>query len=84
MASISPECTELKRQYDECFNKWYSNKFLQGDTTQDCEEVFKLYKACVWINMQKAIKEKKVDQLINDARKERPFKDDEIVSSSEE
>ncbi|KAJ3036734.1 Mitochondrial distribution and morphology protein 35 [Rhizophlyctis rosea] len=75
MASISPECTELKRQYDECFNKWYSTKFLQGDVTPECDDIFRLYRGCVW----KAIKEKNVDQLINDARKERPFKDDEEV-----
>ncbi|RKO93181.1 mitochondrial distribution and morphology protein Mdm35, partial [Blyttiomyces helicus] len=65
-ASISEQCTELKRQYDTCFNKWYSTKFLNGDTSPECEDIFKLYKACVW----KAIEEKKVDKLINDARKE--------------
>ncbi|KAJ3291723.1 Mitochondrial distribution and morphology protein 35 [Borealophlyctis nickersoniae] len=72
MASISPECTELKKLYDECFNKWYSSKFLAGNVSQDCEDIFKLYRACVW----KAIKEKNIDQLINDARKERPFHDE--------
>ncbi|KAI8920223.1 mitochondrial distribution/morphology family 35/apoptosis [Powellomyces hirtus] len=69
MTSISPECNELKKQYDDCFNKWYANKFLQGDTTPACEGIFTLYRACIW----KAIKEKNLDQLISDARKEKPF-----------
>ncbi|KAI9105269.1 TP53-regulated inhibitor of apoptosis 1-B [Phlyctochytrium arcticum] len=69
MTSLSPECNDLKKEYDDCFNKWYANKFLQGDITQDCEDIFKLYRACIW----KAIKEKKLDTLIDDARKEKPF-----------
>ncbi|KAJ3105272.1 Mitochondrial distribution and morphology protein 35 [Phlyctochytrium planicorne] len=68
MASISPECQHLKEKYDTCFNKWYTQKFLKGDAGEDCEDIFKLYRAC------KAIKEKNVDKLINDARKENPFK----------
>ncbi|KAJ3146177.1 Mitochondrial distribution and morphology protein 35 [Geranomyces variabilis] len=69
MSSISPECNELKKTYDDCFNKWYATKFLQGDTTPACEEIFTLYRACIW----RAIKEKNLDTLIADARKEKPF-----------
>ncbi|TPX64120.1 hypothetical protein SpCBS45565_g06085 [Spizellomyces sp. 'palustris'] len=69
MTSISPDCNDLKKQYDDCFNKWYANKFLQGDTTPECEDLFKLYRACIW----RAIKEKNLDQLISDAQKEKPF-----------
>ncbi|KAI8902418.1 mitochondrial distribution/morphology family 35/apoptosis [Globomyces pollinis-pini] len=66
MASISPECNNLKQKYDLCFNTWYSEKYLQGDTTQPCQDLFKEYKACVWKN----IKERNIDKLILDATKE--------------
>ncbi|KAJ3414243.1 phosphatidylinositol N-acetylglucosaminyltransferase subunit gpi1 [Chytridiales sp. JEL 0842] len=69
MSSLSPECNELKQKYDACFNTWYSEKFLKGQKGEDCEDLFKLYRACVW----KAIKEKKLDKMIGDARKETPF-----------
>lgn len=71
MSSLSNDCAELKKRYDTCFNKWYSDKFLQGNTesNHECDDIFKLYKACVW----KAIKEKKLDVLIQDARQERPL-----------
>ncbi|KAI8847212.1 mitochondrial distribution/morphology family 35/apoptosis, partial [Chytridium lagenaria] len=65
-----PECQDLKQRYDQCFNKWYSEKFLKGERDEECEDLFKLYRACVW----KAIKDKNIDKLINDARRENPFK----------
>ncbi|RKO96554.1 hypothetical protein CAUPRSCDRAFT_5050, partial [Caulochytrium protostelioides] len=70
-ASISPDCQELKDKYDTCFNNWYSNKFLQGSIESDCDHLFTLYRACVW----KAIHEKNIDRLIQDARKESPFRE---------
>lgn len=49
MASLSPECTALKKEYDDCFNKWYADKFLKGDVNNtDCQDLFKRYRACVW------------------------------------
>lgn len=48
-SSVGPECTELKKQYDNCFNKWYSEKFLKGDTSSECEDLFKDYRACVMV-----------------------------------
>lgn len=48
-SSVGPNCTELKQKYDTCFNKWYSEKFLKGDTTPECEELFKDYRACVMV-----------------------------------
>ena len=49
MASLSPECTALKKEYDDCFNKWYAEKFLRGDVSSaDCQDLFKRYRACVW------------------------------------
>ena len=50
MSSISPECNEIKKEYDTCFNKWYSEKFLKGYKGDDCEVLFKQYRACVWVS----------------------------------
>ncbi|EAS36588.3 distribution and morphology protein 35 [Coccidioides immitis RS] len=51
-ASLAPECNELKERYDSCFLKWYSEKFLRGNSSNnDCEKVFEEYKKClsVWL-----------------------------------
>ena len=47
MESLDPECTALKQAYDKCFHIWYSEKFLKGVLTNDCEELFKVYQSCV-------------------------------------
>jgi len=57
MNSIDPECTPLKTVYDTCFNTWYSEKFLKGVQSDECEELFTVYQACV----KKALKEKDID-----------------------
>ncbi|XP_071944503.1 TP53-regulated inhibitor of apoptosis 1-like [Antedon mediterranea] len=57
MNSVGPECTEMKKEYDECFNAWYSEKFLKGDYTDSCSGIFKKYQECV----KKAIKEQGID-----------------------
>ncbi|KAJ2657587.1 Mitochondrial distribution and morphology protein 35 [Coemansia sp. RSA 1200] len=64
MESISKECTPLKHEYDACFTKWYSEKFLQGEKTNDCAEVFKRYQTC----LRAALKEKGLTKMISDAR----------------
>uniref|UniRef100_A0AAZ3R4Q4 TP53-regulated inhibitor of apoptosis 1 n=1 Tax=Oncorhynchus tshawytscha TaxID=74940 RepID=A0AAZ3R4Q4_ONCTS len=57
MNSVGEGCTELKREYDQCFNRWFAEKFLKGDRSGDpCTEMFKKYQHCV----QKAIKEKDI------------------------
>ncbi|KAJ3317985.1 TP53-regulated inhibitor of apoptosis 1 [Boothiomyces sp. JEL0866] len=48
----APECNDLKKEYDECFNKWYAEKFLKGDISGGCETLFKKYKACVWVEIK--------------------------------
>jgi TRIAP1/MDM35 family protein len=48
-SSVGVNCTELKQKYDNCFNRWYSEKFLKGDTTPECEQLFKDYRACVMV-----------------------------------
>ncbi|KAK7881030.1 hypothetical protein WMY93_030619 [Mugilogobius chulae] len=57
MNSVGEACTDLKREYDQCFNRWFAEKFLKGDRSGDpCTESFKTYQRCV----QKAIKEKDI------------------------
>lgn len=47
MESIDPECTKLKQKYEACFNTWYSEKFLKGETQDECQELFKEYRTCL-------------------------------------
>ncbi|CAG8486455.1 3368_t:CDS:2 [Dentiscutata heterogama] len=67
--SIGRSCDELKKDYDACFNKWYSEKFLKGDLRPECEEIFRKYRDCV-LN---AVKNKNIDKLLVEARKDDPF-----------
>ncbi|KAI5696729.1 TP53-regulated inhibitor of apoptosis 1-like [Diaphorina citri] len=58
MNSVSKECTQLKHQYDECFQTWFTEKFLKGDTDDSmCSPLLKVYQSCV----QKAMKEQQID-----------------------
>lgn len=58
MNSIGPECNDLKKEYDACFNVWYSESFLKGQYKADpCSELLKSYRSCVL----KAIKERNID-----------------------
>ena len=47
-------CTELKLKYEDCFNKWYSQKFLKGDLADNspCQDLFDEYKACIVVRVQ--------------------------------
>ncbi|XP_042297408.1 TP53-regulated inhibitor of apoptosis 1 [Sceloporus undulatus] len=65
MNSVGEACTELKREYDQCFNRWFAEKFLKGEARggggeggdrDPCLQLFKRYQLCV----QKAIKEKEI------------------------
>jgi len=48
MNSISPECQELKVQYDVCFNRWFKEKFLKGLVDDNsCADLFASYQSCV-------------------------------------
>lgn len=52
MNSIGEECTELKKKYDDCFNSWFSERFLKGDTDDSmCAGIFKVYQDCVKVNI---------------------------------
>ncbi|GFO43099.1 Tp53-regulated inhibitor of apoptosis 1 [Plakobranchus ocellatus] len=57
MNSVGEECQELKRRYDECFNKWFAEKFLKGQTDDPCQPLFRVYQKCV----KNAIKAKNLD-----------------------
>lgn len=51
MNSIGEDCNELKKQYDACFNNWFSERFLKGDTDDSaCAPIFKVYQECVKVN----------------------------------
>ncbi|KAH6651961.1 distribution and morphology protein 35 [Truncatella angustata] len=66
-ASLAPECNEVKERYDQCFLKWYSEKYLKGKTeNNECENLFKEYRSCLGV----ALKEKGIDKLMNDARED--------------
>ena len=57
MNSIGPECTPLKWEYDKCFNLWFREHYLKGDTTDFCADLFKKYQNCV----KNAMKERNMD-----------------------
>ena len=51
MNSLGRECNELKSKYDECFNVWFSQKFLKGDTNDDmCKPLFLVYRDCIRVS----------------------------------
>lgn len=65
MDSIGPECTELKHKYEACFNRWYSEKFLKGETRDECEPLFKAYKACLDVQFMGYYKSRYIIFLCN-------------------
>lgn len=51
MNSIGDDCNELKKQYDACFNNWFSERFLKGETDDSvCAPIFKVYQECVKVS----------------------------------
>lgn len=52
MESFDSECTPLKTKYDECFNKWFRERYLKGETDHDeaCGELFEAYQKCVKVD----------------------------------
>ncbi|XP_055313915.1 TP53-regulated inhibitor of apoptosis 1-like [Sitodiplosis mosellana] len=58
MNSIGENCNELKRDYDACFNSWFAEKFLHGNTNDSaCAPLFRVYQQCV----KEAIRDQKID-----------------------
>lgn len=77
MNSIGEACTDLKKEYDECFNTWFAEHFLKGNTNDSmCAPMFRVYQQCVKVShrfvrcvrsiccgvlLQKALKEQQID-----------------------
>ncbi|EEB15882.1 TP53-regulated inhibitor of apoptosis, putative [Pediculus humanus corporis] len=58
MNSIGPNCNEFKKNYDACFQNWFKNHFLKGETDDSmCREQFQQYNECV----RKAMKDQQID-----------------------
>lgn len=65
MNSIGENCNELKKQYDACFNNWFSEQFLRGSTNDTaCAPLFKVYQQCVKEAMKaQQIEFKEIDSI---------------------
>ncbi|KAH7393963.1 mitochondrial distribution/morphology family 35/apoptosis [Phaeosphaeria sp. MPI-PUGE-AT-0046c] len=64
-ASLAPECNEVKERYDNCFLKWYSEKFLRGAaTTDECKPIFEQYEKC----LSRALNERGIDKMLKEVR----------------
>ncbi|KAI0826321.1 mitochondrial distribution/morphology family 35/apoptosis [Irpex lacteus] len=94
--SLSEECTPLKRQYDSCFNAWFEGylepavaatpaerlQYSQQKAEEyesKCGQMWSQYKACV----QRAVKEKSLDTLLEQARAENPLKDPPTLTEAD-
>ena len=53
MDSVGSECKDLKEEYDHCFNKWFSERFLKGSTeeNEECTKIFHIYQSCVKVSL---------------------------------
>jgi len=60
MESLGLECTELKVAWENCFQKWYVQKFLKGSVEDDCKVLFDKYQTC----LSHSLKAHKVDLLL--------------------
>lgn len=41
-------CKELKEKYEQCFNAWFAEKFLKGNSNDSsCAKLLKVYTECV-------------------------------------
>ncbi|KAF9554245.1 hypothetical protein CPC08DRAFT_644593 [Agrocybe pediades] len=89
--SLSEECTPLKKEYDSCFNSWFEGYLepaveagRAGQRTREanaqkkaeefeakCGKIWRQYKSCV----TKALKDKRLDTLLEQARQENPLVD---------
>lgn len=50
--SFHPECNDLKYQYDQCFNSWFTEHYMNGHYNNDkCQKVFEIYTNCVKVSI---------------------------------
>ena len=52
MNSLDVNCLTLKKDYDDCFNTWFSEQFLKGDSRDTCAPLFQVYQKCVKVILQ--------------------------------
>jgi len=46
--SFHPECNDLKHQYDQCFNEWFTEHYMNGRYKNNaCQHIFEMYTSCV-------------------------------------
>eukprot|EP00249_Psilotum_nudum_P008506 c21326_g1_i1 orf=320-568(+) len=51
--SGSSPCSALKTAYNECFNRWYTEKFLKGKwEEEDCVLEWEAYHTCILKRME--------------------------------
>jgi len=52
--SFHPDCDELKEKYDECFNVWFTEHYMNGHyNNEGCNKIFELYTDCVKVCLNK-------------------------------
>ncbi|MCL7048632.1 hypothetical protein MKW94_014462 [Papaver nudicaule] len=45
---LTSPCAQLTSAYHQCFNKWYSEKFLKGEwDKEECVTEWEKYRACL-------------------------------------
>lgn len=77
--SFAPECTDAKTKYDDCFNKWYTEKFLKGKSVEnECSEFWDTYITCINANLAT----KGIKQTLDKAREDQPFTSEELRESA--
>ncbi|KAL5636647.1 hypothetical protein ACGC1H_000564 [Rhizoctonia solani] len=97
--SLSPECTPLKHAYDTCFNAWFEGylepatsgaanpptdpgaraKQMAAEYEEKCGKLWEGYRECV----QRAVKDKGLTELLQQAREEHPLKHPPARETSE-
>ncbi|KAF8605271.1 hypothetical protein BDV93DRAFT_438883 [Ceratobasidium sp. AG-I] len=95
--SLSPECTPLKHAYDTCFNAWFEGYLdpatsgkpvtdparraqeMAAEYEEKCGKLWTGYRECV----QRAVKEKGLTDLLQQARDEHPLNNPQTRDSSE-
>ncbi|KZV60922.1 hypothetical protein PENSPDRAFT_593497 [Peniophora sp. CONT] len=95
--SLAPECTPLKLEYDACFNSWFEGYLEPAvaasssdqrtrtaystskaeEYQQRCGKLWLSYRGCI----QKAIEDKGLTELLEQARKENPLKEPSTAPS---
>ncbi|KAI0275658.1 mitochondrial distribution/morphology family 35/apoptosis [Russula aff. rugulosa BPL654] len=93
--SLEDRCTPLKLEYDSCFNSWFEgylepavsvsaspenraeySKAKAEEYERKCGKIWASYRDCV----RKAVKDKGLDDLLDQARKENPLKEPQRTS----